>query len=217
MRVDILTLFPQMLRSPLELSRVSSSFGMRRHPIHRSWRAHTGVDYAAPTGTRVRAVGDGIVEFAGRQNGYGNLVILRHDARVSTYYAHLNGIGRGIRTGARVAQGDILGTVGQTGWATGPHLHYEFRVAGTARNPLAVALPDGAPVAWLLRMLGAKGQARINGPDLMLRYCAHAASTGESIYLYGASQATLDALVAFLKTLSDPQFTADLKFSDPFR
>lgn len=136
-----------MLRSPLELSRVSSGFGMRMHPLHKAWRAHQGVDYAAPTGTRVRAVGDGIVEFAGRQGGYGNLVIVRHAGQVSTYYAHLNAVGRGIRTGARVAQGDTVGLVGQTGWATGPHLHYEFRVAGTARNPLSVPLPAGTPVA----------------------------------------------------------------------
>jgi murein DD-endopeptidase MepM/ murein hydrolase activator NlpD len=136
-----------LLRSPLELSRVSSGFGMRMHPLHKAWRAHQGVDYAAPAGTRVRAVGDGVVEFAGRQNGYGNLVILRHDSRISTFYAHLKALGRGIRTGARVAQGDTIGLVGQTGWATGPHLHFEFRVAGTARNPLSVPLPAGAPVA----------------------------------------------------------------------
>ena len=136
-----------LLRSPLELSRVSSGFGMRLHPLHKSWRAHQGVDYAAPSGTRVRAVGDGVVEFAGRQGGYGNLVIVRHDSRVSTWYAHLKGFGRGIRNGARVAQGDTVGQVGQTGWATGPHLHYEFRVAGAARNPLSVPLPAGTPVA----------------------------------------------------------------------
>ena len=136
-----------MLRSPLELSRVSSGFGMRMHPLHKAWRAHQGVDYAAPAGTRVRAVGDGIVEFAGRQGGYGNLVIVRHASQVSTYYAHLKAMGRGIRTGARIAQGDTVGLVGQTGWATGPHLHYEFRVAGTARNPLSVPLPAGMPIA----------------------------------------------------------------------
>ena len=136
-----------LLRSPLELSRVSSGFGMRMHPLHKAWRAHRGVDYAAPTGTRVRSVGDGIVEFAGRQGGYGNVVIIRHDSRVSTWYAHLNAFGRGIRNGARVAQGDTVGLVGQTGWATGPHLHYEFRVAGDARNPLSVPLPAGTPVA----------------------------------------------------------------------
>ena len=136
-----------LLRSPLEISRVSSGFGVRMHPLHKSWRAHQGVDYAAPTGTRVRAVGDGIVEFAGRQGGYGNLVIVRHDSRHSTWYAHLKAFGRGIRTNARVAQGDAIGLVGQTGWATGPHLHYEFRVAGAARNPLSVPLPAGTPVA----------------------------------------------------------------------
>ena len=136
-----------LLRSPLELSRVSSGFGMRRHPFLQSWRAHQGVDYAAPAGTRVRAVGDGVIEFAGRQGGYGNIVVVRHDSRVATYYAHLMAFGRGIRNGARVAQGDTVGLVGQTGWATGPHLHYEFRFGGAARNPLAVALPAGTPVA----------------------------------------------------------------------
>ena len=136
-----------LLRSPLELSRVSSAFGMRKHPFLQTWRAHQGVDYAAPAGTRVRAVGDGIVEFAGRQGGYGNLVIVRHDARNSTAYAHLKAFGRGIRSGVRVAQGDTVGLVGQTGWATGPHLHYEFRVSGAARNPLSVPLPAGTPVA----------------------------------------------------------------------
>jgi murein DD-endopeptidase MepM/ murein hydrolase activator NlpD len=136
-----------LLRSPLELTRVSSGFGMRMHPLHKAWRVHQGVDYAAPAGTRVRAVGDGIVEFAGRHGGYGNLVIVRHDSRVATFYAHLKAFGRGIRTGTRVAQGDTVGLVGQTGWATGPHLHYEFRVAGAARNPLSVPLPAGTPVA----------------------------------------------------------------------
>ncbi len=136
-----------LLRSPLELSRVSSGFGMRMHPLHKAWRAHQGVDYAAPAGTRVRAVGDGIVDFAGWQGGYGNLVVVRHDSRVATLYAHLKAFGRGIRAGARVAQGDTVGLVGQTGWATGPHLHYEFRVAGAARNPLSVPLPAGTPVA----------------------------------------------------------------------
>jgi murein DD-endopeptidase MepM/ murein hydrolase activator NlpD len=136
-----------LLRSPLELSRVSSGFGMRKHPIHQSWRAHQGVDYAAPSGTRVRAVGDGVVEFAGQQGGYGNVVVVRHDSSRSTLYAHLRNFGSGIRNGARVAQGDTVGLVGQTGWATGPHLHYEFRMAGTARNPLSVPLPAGTPVA----------------------------------------------------------------------
>ena len=135
-----------LLRSPLELSRVSSAFGLRMHPFLQSWRAHQGVDYAAAAGTRVRAVGDGVVEFAGRQGGYGNMVIVRHDSRNTTAYAHLKAFGRGVRNGARIAQGDTVGLVGQTGWATGPHLHYEFRIAGAARNPLSVPLPAGAPV-----------------------------------------------------------------------
>jgi murein DD-endopeptidase MepM/ murein hydrolase activator NlpD len=135
------------LRSPLEFSRVSSGFGLRMHPFLRSWRAHQGVDYAARTGTRVRAVSDGVVQFAGRNGGYGNVVVLRHQGPYSTLYAHLNGFARGIRAGARVAQGDPIGSVGQTGWATGPHLHYEFRVAGVARNPLQVVLPAAAPLA----------------------------------------------------------------------
>lgn len=134
------------LRSPLELSRVSSGFGMRRHPFLRTWRAHQGVDYSAPAGTRVRATGDGTVEFAGRSGGYGNVVVLRHGGGQETVYAHLSGFARGVRKGARIAQGETIGFVGQTGWATGPHLHYEFRVAGVARNPLRMALPAAQPV-----------------------------------------------------------------------
>ena len=133
------------LRSPLEFSRVSSGFGMRMHPIAQAWRAHKGIDYAAPVGTRVRAVGDGVVEFAGPKGGYGNVVIIRHHGQYSTLYAHLSRIG--VKRGARVAQNDSIGAVGQTGWATGPHLHYEFKVAGEARNPMAVAMPAALPVA----------------------------------------------------------------------
>lgn len=132
------------LRSPLEFSRVSSGFGMRRHPIAKAWRAHKGIDYAAPTGTRVRAVGDGIVEHAGPKGGYGNVVILRHHGQYATVYAHLSRVN--VKRGARVAQNDTIGAVGKTGWATGPHLHYEFRVAGEARNPNAIAMPAAHPV-----------------------------------------------------------------------
>ena len=134
------------LRSPLEYTRISSGFGMRRHPFQRAWRAHVGIDYAAPTGTRVRAAGNGVVEFAGWKGGYGNAVILRHQGLYSTLYGHLSRLAPGVRRGARVDQGDIVGHVGSTGWATGPHLHYEFRVAGRARNPYAIAMPAGEPV-----------------------------------------------------------------------
>jgi murein DD-endopeptidase MepM/ murein hydrolase activator NlpD len=134
------------LRSPLEYSRISSGFGMRRHPFLRSWRAHAGIDYAAPAGTKVRAAGDGVVEFAGHRGGYGNMLILRHRGQYSTLYAHLSRLAPGLSQGARVAQGDAIGYVGQTGWATGDHLHYEFRIGGQARNPYAVAMPAGQPV-----------------------------------------------------------------------
>ncbi|HUR21024.1 MAG TPA: peptidoglycan DD-metalloendopeptidase family protein [Vicinamibacterales bacterium] len=133
------------MRSPLEFSRVSSGFGMRMHPIHGAWRAHKGIDYAAPTGTRVRAVGDGIVEHAGPKGGYGNVVILRHHGQYATVYAHLSRVA--VRRGGRVAQNDTIGLVGQSGWATGPHLHYEFRIAGEARNPFSIAMPAAQPLA----------------------------------------------------------------------
>jgi murein DD-endopeptidase MepM/ murein hydrolase activator NlpD len=134
------------LRSPLEFSRVTSGFAMRMHPIAREWRFHKGVDYAAPTGTRVRATGDAVVEFASRQNGYGNLVVLRHRGGVTTHYAHLSGFAPGITKGARVSQGETVGFVGATGWATGPHLHYEFRVKDQHLNPLTVVMPSAEPI-----------------------------------------------------------------------
>jgi murein DD-endopeptidase MepM/ murein hydrolase activator NlpD len=133
------------LRAPLEFSRVSSGFGNRRHPIHRDWRAHRGIDYAAPVGTRVRSVGNGFIDYAGPKGGYGNVVIVRHHGQYATLYAHLSRIA--VKRGARVEQNDTIGFVGQTGWATGPHLHYEFRVAGEARNPFSIAMPAGTPVA----------------------------------------------------------------------
>jgi murein DD-endopeptidase MepM/ murein hydrolase activator NlpD len=132
------------LRAPLEFSRVSSGFGLRVHPIAKSWRAHQGIDYAAPTGTRVRAVGGAVVEYAGPRGGYGNTVILRHPGQYSTVYAHLSRIA--VKRGARVDQNDTIGFVGQTGWATGPHLHYEFRINGQSRNPMSIAMPAASPV-----------------------------------------------------------------------
>lgn len=134
------------LRSPLEFSRVSSGFGMRKHPLFKTWMAHKGVDYRAPVGTRVRATGDGVVEFVGVKGGYGNAVVLRHRGQYSTVYAHLSRFPAGLHRGQRVAQGDIIGFTGQSGWATGPHLHYEFQVAGQARNPLSIAMPSANPV-----------------------------------------------------------------------
>lgn len=125
------------LASPLAFSRVTSGFKMRFHPILKTWRAHLGVDYAAPTGTPVRTVGDGVVEKAGAQGGYGNVVFVRHRNNHVTVYAHLSRIH--VQRGQRVEQGQTIGAVGATGWATGPHLHYEFRINGRHENPLAVA------------------------------------------------------------------------------
>ncbi len=125
------------LASPMEFSRVTSGFAMRIHPLLNTWRRHLGVDYGAPTGTAVRSVGDGVVDFAGRQNGYGNVVQIKHSNDRSTLYAHLSRID--VRQGQRVEQGQHIGAVGATGWATGPHLHFEFRVGGNHQDPLIVA------------------------------------------------------------------------------
>ncbi len=135
------------LRSPLEFSRVTSGFTTARfHPVLQRWRAHTGVDYGAARGTGVKATADGTVDFAGTKGGYGNVVILRHQSKYTTLYGHLSGFGRGIRTGSRVSQGDVIGYVGSTGLATGPHLHYEFRINEVHKDPLTVAMPDAPPI-----------------------------------------------------------------------
>jgi murein DD-endopeptidase MepM/ murein hydrolase activator NlpD len=135
------------LRSPLEFSRITSGFtNARFHPVLKEWRAHRGIDYAAPVGTRVKATGDGVVDFVGRQGAYGNLVVLRHQSKYTTWYAHLSGFAKGLRKGMRVAQGDVIGYVGATGLATGPHLHYEFRINDVHQNPLRVALPEAPPI-----------------------------------------------------------------------
>ncbi|MCW7539918.1 M23 family metallopeptidase [Aquabacterium sp. A7-Y] len=125
------------LASPMEFSRVTSGFAMRFHPVHKTWRRHLGVDYGAPTGTAVRTVGEGVVEFAGVQNGYGNVVYIKHRGERVTVYAHLSRIG--VRKGQMVAQGQYIGAVGATGWATGPHLHFEFRQGGEHVDPLQIA------------------------------------------------------------------------------
>ena len=125
------------LASPMEFSRMSSGFAMRFHPLLQKWRAHLGVDYAAPTGTPVRTVGDGLVEFAGWQNGYGNVVQIKHNNERSTLYAHMSRID--VKKGQRIEQGQRVGAVGSTGWSTGPHLHFEFRVNGQHQDPLRIA------------------------------------------------------------------------------
>jgi len=130
------------LRAPLDFTRISSGFNMHRlHPILGIVRAHKGVDYAAPTGTRVWAAGEGRVAFAGRKGGYGNVVIIDHGKGISTVYGHLSRFGKGIRVGRHVSQGDVVAYVGMTGAATGPHLHYEYRVNGVHKNPATIPMP----------------------------------------------------------------------------
>ena len=135
------------LKSPLEFSRVSSGFSMRAHPISGHWRQHKGVDFAAATGTPIRASGDGVVDFSGTQSGYGNIVIIKHWSNYSTAYAHMSRFASNLRQGQKVSQGDVIGYVGTTGWSTGPHLHYEFRVNNEPRDPLSVDLPNVQPLA----------------------------------------------------------------------
>ncbi len=135
------------LRTPLKFSRISSRFNLkRRHPILNKIRAHKGVDYAAPTGTPVKVTGDGVIHYVGRKGGYGKTIIVKHGGKYSTLYAHLSQYGKGMRRGRAVKQGQIIGYVGKSGLATGPHLHYEFRVHDIHRNPLTVELPQAESI-----------------------------------------------------------------------
>jgi murein DD-endopeptidase MepM/ murein hydrolase activator NlpD len=137
----------QFLRAPLDFTRISSNFDpKRRHPILNMIRAHKGVDYAAPTGTIIKAAGDGRVSFVGTKGGYGRVVIIEHGGGISTLYGHMSRFARGLHSGDRVKQGSTIGYVGSSGAATGPHLHYEYRVNGLHKNPRTVPLPDAAPI-----------------------------------------------------------------------
>ena len=150
------------LASPMEFSRVTSGFAMRMHPILNSWKQHKGVDYGAPSGTAIRAVGDGTVDFAGWQNGYGNVVEIRHSAQRSTLYAHMSRID--VKRGAHVEQGQRVGAVGATGWATGPHLHFEVKVGGVQQNPLIIAKgSESIPLAPAQRTEFAQLAASLKG------------------------------------------------------
>ena len=146
------------LSAPVEFSRISSGFSMRFHPILQKWRAHLGTDFAAATGTPARTVGDGVVEFSGVQNGYGNVVFIKHRNGNETVYAHLSK--RMVQRGQSVSQGQTIGLVGQTGWATGPHLHFEFRVNGKQQDPMTIAkqsetIPVAASAMPLFRQVAA--------------------------------------------------------------
>jgi murein DD-endopeptidase MepM/ murein hydrolase activator NlpD len=147
------SLVRSFLREPIQFTRITSGFsGARLHPLFRDVRAHTGVDFAAPVGTKIRSVADGVVDFAGYNGGYGRTVIVSHPGKITTLYAHLNTFGDGVTKGARVTQGQVIGTVGMTGWTTGPHLHYEFRVGGRHVDPLRAVLPEGRKLSMNERM-----------------------------------------------------------------
>lgn len=140
------------LRSPVDFARVSSRFSLnRKHPVLNRIRAHKGVDYAAPTGTPIKATGNGKIVSRGNNGGYGRTVTIQHGQQYTTLYAHMSSYAKGLGVGSRVRQGQVIGYVGQSGLATGPHLHYEFRVNGVHRNPLTVPLPDAAPIAATLK------------------------------------------------------------------
>jgi len=160
------------LRSPLEFSRITSGFTAARfHPVLQKWRAHRGIDYGAPVGTRVKATGNGTVEYVGIQGGYGKVVILRHQSRYTTLYGHLSGFAAGLRKGSRVSQGDVIAFVGATGLASGPHLHYEFRVNDVHQNPLAMALPSAPPLLpQQLGLFRANTEAHLAHLDLIREF-----------------------------------------------
>lgn len=142
------SLHKSFLRSPLEFTRISSGFSLGRfHPVLQRMRAHKGVDMAAPMGTRIKASGDAVVEFVGQKGGYGNVIMLKHANGVKTVYGHLSRFVADLHRGEKVAQGEIIGFVGMTGLATGPHLHYEFLLNGEHRDPMTVALPKANPIA----------------------------------------------------------------------
>ncbi len=135
------------LKSPLPFSRITSGFAMRMHPISGEWAQHKGIDFAAAEGTPIRATANGVIDFSGVQNGYGNVVIVKHGPVYSTAYAHMSRIATGMRACTRVTQGEVIGYVGSTGWSSGPHLHYEFRVNNEARDPSTITLPQAVALS----------------------------------------------------------------------
>ncbi len=174
------------LRTPLDVFRISSHFNLnRRHPVLNTIRAHNGTDYAAPTGTPIKATGDGRVTFAGVNGGYGNMVRIQHGQNYQTVYAHMSRFASGVREGVYVRQGQVVGYVGMTGLATGPHLHYEFYVNGTVRNPVTVALPNGEPIpAAELASFGQLAQpmlALLDNQNTEQQYANHEAASSTEI------------------------------------
>ncbi len=156
-----LSLRAAFLRAPVTFRRISSVFGLRKHPLFGQWRNHTGTDYAAAMGTPVRAIGDGVVIFAGVKGGYGNMIDIRHRNGMVSRYGHMRNFATGMHPGTRVAMGSTIGYVGMTGWATGPHLHFEIRVDGVAHDPkLALQSRSGEPIPANERALFQKMRAQ---------------------------------------------------------
>ncbi|GHH55035.1 peptidoglycan DD-metalloendopeptidase family protein [[Pseudomonas] boreopolis] len=159
------------IRMPVAYSRISSTFGARKHPVLGTMRMHKGIDYAAPSGTPIMAAGDARVQFVGQQRGYGNVVILDHGRGYSTLYGHMSRFGK-VKAGQRINQGTVIGYVGMTGLATGPHLHYEFRVNGTQRNPASVTMPPPEPLKGAelaaFRAQTTPAMARIKGMEQLM-------------------------------------------------
>lgn len=145
-RADGTAVEKMFLKSPVKFASITSRYGMRRHPILKYARAHKGVDYGAPRGTAIWAVGDGVVTWAGRRGGYGRFVAIRHKNGLETRYAHLDAYGRGVRAGVRVRQKQVIGYVGSSGLATGPHLHFEVTRGGRHMNPLTLVVPPAPPI-----------------------------------------------------------------------
>ncbi len=183
--VDGRPLKKSFLRTPVDFTRISSTFGLRKHPILGYMRAHKGVDYAAPMGTPIYAAGDGVIKFRGQKHGYGNFVIVQHNKDISTAYGHMSRFAANERVGGHVRQGQIIGYVGMTGMATGPHLHYEFRVDDVQRNPLTVTLPKPEPLSGKLmaqfRAQNAPLLARIQMVDDNRRLAATATHDNHSL------------------------------------
>ncbi len=169
------SLHRSFLRVPVAFKRISSGFSAARlHPILHRWRAHRGIDYAASRGTPVMAAGDGVVTFVGSAGGYGNMVELRHADGITTRYGHLQRFAKNLRVGRTVSQGDCIGYVGSTGLATGPHLHFEFRIHGKASDPRVLAREEGAPIA----------------PDSRAAFASQVDRLNEMLYVHGRSLAS---------------------------
>ncbi|MDA8325801.1 MAG: peptidoglycan DD-metalloendopeptidase family protein [Nitrospiraceae bacterium] len=167
------------LKTPLSFRRISSGFSLRRlNPILKIYRPHYGVDYAAPMGTPVSAVGNGTVIFSGRMGEYGNLIIIRHWGGYTTRYGHLSRMAKGIRTGVKVTQGEIIGYVGETGLATGPHLHFEIRIDGKPVNPLLAKIPRANPLSGEQMAEFRAFRDRMNNELASIRPPIYAAKTG---------------------------------------